>query len=1035
MDARFVDVDTLPLDPAFKNAVKVYGCRTFGQFVAAVPASRQEELIQRLGKKGETFRDLLKFARTNRKAFAELAGVPSEPQPKPAAASASQSATSRPVKPKADSSGSGRRGQGRPQRVYPSIEMLDPKLHEELHRFNRQATDAFRDLQFNGVTSLVSETDDQFAISMPRIHELFQKLFGYGEAGALSRIDGNYDEIFLVYSVYRARDAYDRRGMWYFLEDLGVRDVNHLARIKRHLYETLRFYGFPTIEAGDQAFHYMYTMLLNGGLNRVSWQELWGRTIVPLLRHTDAAGGAGQNVGAMIKRAAISEKGDALARFGIRDVATRVILKEGPEVSILPMLGEATGTAAEIVASSLGGLNTTKSVVLNAGSLSSLAMETLEETIGEIQERESRRLRRSKDGEGRPAGPFYTREPTVRLEDGEMHIQWYAMPMPRKFVGYKVEYWVNGELAHSTYVDPHLAKGKLEAIDIPIDDPFADDAISIEQRYLMPLGDGEEDSFLETGSRTYNVIGHHAQCFEFLKTSNGSIQLRKDGDRLRGRGEHEVFVLVKRGYELRLSRNGLILGEIAYGDAENPDAGYTIYECLVTQGVSYGIRSAHSGWTVEQWNESCSVLATRKRRIGMTEDRVDVYGIPLPAKPGAIDGDGPASRPGPRVADFSIYGLLEAMGTCVLRIACGSETVEVGDARRLLSKRDDGSLALSIPDELMDAMVGACRLEIEVDGATVFGYRFVRVPLDYVGLVGIEPTDEKRFRARYLVRASEPCEVASDASDGGVSLSEVSEGAFVLDADLAAPQTRIRVFGERIPDPISFDLQLAGIRLRVRWSAFEHDGGVPIFYTQWSVLRERRGLVRFRTEMRCRGTRYVAAELSGKPLARYALHNSENRQINPFQSIGNDILGDKAKGGSRRSLDLRAVFFVGNAEDAMQDVRFRPALGATLHLSDVNLDLDLPAFRIRRSRPKGSFESCYTIVFAKPLENDLFMVFRTDERNVSSANEFLVDLERGSDEVRLPDDVAKAYDLYCEVDLTVQVPDGIDNSMRYRLHR
>ena len=1039
MDARYVNVDELPIDPTFKKVIGSSGCTTFGQFVATIPIHNQDIIASRLGSKKPEFKELLRLGRTSGRAFTEHIGL--EPDPLPVVnpsvplekmPAEKYVAPVERVRSKPLSSSAIRRNSGRSRRGYESIALLDPELHRELLALNHDAADAFRDLQFNGVTSLVSETDDKFAIEMPRIHELFQRLFSHDPNAAPRRIQGTYEEIFLVYSVYRARQTYDRRGMWYFLEDLGLTDLNHMSECKRMLYETLKRYEFPTIEAGERSYYYMYTMLLNGGLNQVSWLELWKDTVIPLLTRPDGSKETVQSLGETIKRAALAEKGDALSHFRVKDKVTRIILKEGPEVSILPLLGEAARVASEALSTPTVGIGGGRSVVLNAGSLSSLAMETLEETIQDLRERESRKTSGKRESGEDSSSPFYTREPIVRLQDGVMHVQWYAMPMPRKSIGLKVEYLVNGDLVKTTFVDPYLEKGRIEAIDLAVEDPFRDDAVSIEMRYLRKSDDPNVGEFQETGSRTYNVVGRHSQCFEFLKRANGTFQLRRDGDTLRGKGESEIAVLVKHGYELRLSDDGVVGNEVAFGDDGRGTVSYTAYDCLVTQGVSYGIRSTTSGWTVEQWNERCNVVATRTRRLGVTRDRVDVYGKPRGNVCKLFDRYTMSVRSdNPPAPDFQIYGQLGSIRTCRVSVTCDGETFEMDDAKKWLWTLEPGCLGLRMPDFLMDDMVGDCRLSIAIDGADVFAYHFVRVPIERVHLEKVESPADKRFGASYRIELSDRCLVEAMTDDGSTdieaSVRVVSECAIELRTDLELPQLGIRLRGDSGKTIAEFDVQLAGIRLRLMHGAFEQEGDLPLFYSCWSALRERRGLVRFTTAMRCRGARRITTELSGRTLATYRLGNSDSRRVNPFLDIGSEILESDWPKKGRKSLDLHLAYAI-DAGDWAKETGYAARLGCLVHLCDVDLDLDLPSFKIVCKRNPKTFVSKYALVFDKPLESDLFVVFRTDRNNVSSANEFALDVERGEQTIAFPRDVAMAYDLCCDIIVTMQVPDGIDNA-------
>ena len=734
-----------------------------------------------------------------------------------------------------------------------SAALPDKPFSQKLKVFEKRARAELDSLVDRYDDAMVYQVFDEFATELDEIDESFRALFEYYRKrprSALSLIDRQFRNVFLVYIADRARKDYDGENLWGNLFGrAGVVSGNMQVELKRVFTHQLERRKMPLYAADEETNYYFYTALLHGGLSADSWESLWAKSLLPLAK--ELSKGSYGFGGEMDGRAILRTIKDPESKFAPKKSVLN-ILEKAPDFTIAPLFEASLRVASQ---AELHNRLTSGFTMLTSYGLPDVAMQALR-ACKERQEASRKGVRAGKAlrREGGSSRIVYLPEAKLQLDLGVglVSLHWGKQQFPKHFAQNRIDYYVDGAPMLSKRFEVSVGKCILDTVDITVK-PQA--RYNVELRLMELTQDGE---WKERGSLEQTFSRNKPGCFEFVRESSGFYRLRGKNERISR--QRRIAYIVKSGYSIEPGQGMTAVSE--YDTAESwGDAQILVYD--VDPGASGSIINLRTREEVAVWQERYTARVDKRHVIGETADGIDLYGF-VPCKLGTNGGL-------PSVSIEAADGIV-ALDDLDVFCLCDGQRVSV-PRHVLWEDNSDGSVAARvslIPSEssFFDYHIGLCEIEARqrsAGGKAVFRYRFAVVPIQefrlrsaayeygtivadyqFQSLLPIRVTDSQGqeidisareyYEARTLL-ADEFLHLRVESAESG----KVTDAKFALAAiDVKLPERLMEISKQRpicLSDalelgPAAGNVTIAVLGWRYNRAAMSLMGGIPMLFKE-----------------------------------------------------------------------------------------------------------------------------------------------------------------------------------------------------------
>lgn len=626
--------------------------------------------------------------------------------------------------------------------------VLPPRpFSETLKGFEERARETFDNLDDRFEDVMVYQAFEEFSADLDELSDAFFQLFNYYSdqpRDALSLIDKNLRNAFLIFVADRARTVYNDGNLWgNFFDSLDIPDSNVQGLFKQLFVDQIKRRKMPLYARDEESHYYFYTALLHGGLSADSWENLWEECILPLTRAV-ASGDYGIS-GEMDGRSLLKELKIPESRFAPKKSVLN-ILEKAPDSTIAPLFDASIHVAKQIAC--YKGFRSGVTMLSSFG-LPAAAMDALRE----LQEQDAAASRphstsspsEKRQGERRIV---YLPEASLQLDlaEGVVSIRWHRQQFPLHFADKRIDYYVDGKKELSSEFAISVGKCILEAAAISVKPQVRYD---IELKLMQK--DARTDEYVEIASMNQIITRSKPGCFEFIKDAKGLYRMRERNERITRK--RRIAYIVKDGYQIDAGQGMTPVSEYETSGRWS-DTQIFIYD--VEPGSAGSLVDTLTGEVVAVWQERYTAKIDKSRIIGETTDGVDLYGY-APSNLGTNDGL-------PSITIEAIDGMTALED---LDIACVCDGKRVSVPRHIVWKDDrDESNAAQIalaPKEsaLFDRHIENCLIEARQKssgGKPVFRYRFAVIPIQRFKPSSIS-LDYGVAVAEYGFQALEPIDV------------------------------------------------------------------------------------------------------------------------------------------------------------------------------------------------------------------------------------------------------------------------------------
>lgn len=626
--------------------------------------------------------------------------------------------------------------------------VLPPRpFSETLKGFEERARETFDNLDDRFEDVMVYQAFEEFSADLDELSDAFFQLFNYCSdqpRDALSLIDRNLRNAFLIFVADRARTVYNDGNLWgNFFDGLGLTDGNVQGLFKQLFVDHIKRRKMPLYARNEETLYYFYTALLHGGLSVDSWENLWEECILPLTRAV-ASGDYGID-GMMDGRSLLRELKVPEGRFAPKKSVLN-ILEKAPDSTIAPLFDASMRVATQIAG--YGGIRSGVTMLSSFG-LPDAAMDALRE----LQERDTAASRsrstsfpsKKRQSERRIV---YLPEASLQLDlaEGVVSIRWHRQQFPLHFANKRIDYYVDGKKELSSEFTISVGKCILKEASITVRPQVRYD---VELKLMQ--NDELTGDYVEIGSMNQAFTRSKPGCFEFIKDAKGHYRMRERNERITQK--RRIAYIVKDGYRIDAGQGMTPVSEYETSGRWS-DTQVFIYD--VEPGSAGSLVDTLTGEVVAVWQERYTAKLDKSHTIGETADGVDLYGY----APSSLNTNGGL----PSMTIEAIDGLTALED---LDIVCICDGKRVAVPRHVVWTDDQGEsnaaqIAL-VPKEsaLFDRHIENCLIEVRQKssgGKPVFRYRFAVIPIQ-----GFKPSsigfDYGIAIAEYGFQAIEPIDV------------------------------------------------------------------------------------------------------------------------------------------------------------------------------------------------------------------------------------------------------------------------------------
>lgn len=628
---------------------------------------------------------------------------------------------------------------------------------------------------------------------------------------------------FLVFVAYNVNACFNGDSLWdNFFSMLGIKDGNRQRLFKRAYVQLLDDRSMPCFKEKNESFRYFYSALINGGLSKSIWHELWEDVVLPMVNRSRIISGVG--LINMLKTEPSLKMGKVLGK----------IFDNVPATILEPLLNSAVDAATQLdTVSAAEGFTAISNESLPEDALSALSdvcNKKRAEVAGSRANAQARRqlhVNGAISGSVHEAGLFAFPKAMLffDMSVGKLVIHMKGCKVPDRLKGCRVTYRVNSAEVRSEPVWAEVGGYVLRPVALDVEfAPRYEVEILVERQVLRPQEKGSatdrEETFEQIAQVTQSIKRLHPGCWEFVRMSDGSYPQKKRGSVSRQR---RMAILPDAGLKL-VPSEGADIEQTAICE---PSSGVhaTLYSCTVRPGAFFELQDA-SGEVVTAWSEGLAVSIEKDHVIGVTGDGEDVY---------SMDSEGGCLCGLPKIIFESAQsGIFDQL--LITRTVAGS----THDLSEHLDVQDGNHASVDLSKVPYSAMHGGTQTvesRLRANGKLVMRYRFVVIPISSPIIVSVSP-DSGSFVARYSFRALAQCRVFMDLDDearwdnkrGYVMLHKGAKFAFSCLLGCDSVSMKVLEFGGRSFSEISCELSLAGIDIKVPKLLMQSTRKEPLYY-------------------------------------------------------------------------------------------------------------------------------------------------------------------------------------------------------------
>lgn len=626
--------------------------------------------------------------------------------------------------------------------------VLPPRpFSETLKGFEERARETFDNLDDSFESVMVYQAFEEFSADLDELSDAFVQLFNYCSdqpRDALSLIDRNLRNAFLIFVADRARTVYNDGNLWgNFFDGLGIPDGSVQSLFKQLFVDHIKRRKMPLYARNEETHYYFYTALLHGGLSVDSWENLWEECILPLTKAV--ASGDYEIDGMMDGRSLLRELKAPESRFAPKKSVLN-ILEKAPDSTIAPLFDASMRVATQIAG--YGGIRSGVTMLSSSG-LPDAAMNALRE----LQEHDAAASRSRSTGSPSKKRQserriVYLPEASLQLDlaEGVVSIRWHHQQFPLHFADKRIDYYVDGKKKLSSKFTISVGKCILKAASITVRPQVRYD---VELKLMQK--DERTGDYVEIGSMNQAFTRSKPGCFEFIKDAKGRYRMRRRNERITQK--RRIAYIVRDGYRIDAGQGMTPVSEYETSGRWS-DTQIFIYD--VEPGSAGSLVDTLTGEVVAVWQERYTAKLDKSHAIGETADGVDLYGY----APSSLNTNGGL----PSMTIEAIDGLTALDD---LDIVCICDGKRVSVPRHVVwtddqSESNAAQIAL-VPKEsaLFDRHIENCLIEARQKSSgskPVFRYRFAVIPIQ-----GFKPSsirfDHGIAIAEYGFQAIEPIDV------------------------------------------------------------------------------------------------------------------------------------------------------------------------------------------------------------------------------------------------------------------------------------
>lgn len=754
-------------------------------------------------------------------------------------------------------------------------------LFNNLLIFEKKAKELLDALDDQYPETMAFQTFEEFSTDIDEVMRLFVKLFEHfhnKQSRALEFIHSHFRNIFLIFVADGARRYFDGDNLWgNFFSAINIPNNNVQADFKTLFIDQLKNRGMPLFAKDDARECYYFSALLHGGLSEQVWITLWKQSLLPLAKDTNA--GRYGNITKLNGLTVLNNILDSTSRFS-PNVTIRRLLEKAPKSTLSPLFESAIEIANQITLDD-GGFG--KKQILSSKGMPEAAMLALKAAV-------KKKISTSNATKTVNSSFAYLPEANMTLDiaEGSVHIMWPKQHFPKDYLGRRVEYYVNDQLANTETIEIEVGRCILPAVDIPIE-PHTEYQVEVR------IVDADGKALDEFEPLRQRFKSEKEGCFEFILDRNGqTFRLRKRKQRIMT--QRRVAFLIKEGYDIE----PLIgMKPIQEHRTSGVWCGTKLMLFDIEPGSSGRILDLVNNKEVEIWQERYPYHILKDNAIGRTADGIDVYGF-IPSELGTNAGlpvieieaiDGQAA-----LDDLEFDCLFNERKIAIPR---HMESLDDGIANVVITLYESG---------MFGYQTGMCTITAKQRSAKnlrVFQYKFFIVPIkDFrvttMELIGSYPM------AKYCFEVTKDIIIENIQGD----LESVSSGeqyeAFV---PLADESMEITLKSEELGE-ITVYLLLLGIEIDIPNKLLNISHTRPICLADAIELGSQDGNIWIKANG-SRSIRSAYAHLGNKPLALFNMEHPGEYSFNIFRHKRFFLPGNNAK---VEDLHLSIDFIYGRKE-------------------------------------------------------------------------------------------------------------------------
>ena len=833
-------------------------------------------------------------------------------------------------------------------------------------------------------TVLVYQAFPAFSVEMDEIRESYLKLFkGYpshpGKALDISR--QFLPDLFLIFVADLARNSFSDDNLWGNFTEILPLSSNVLNDLKNLFIELLSKRGMPLYDQDEAATYYLYTVLLHAGLSEESWEDIWENSLIPLAK--ELKNGSIGYAGDMDGYAILKEVKEQDGKFSPGKETVSRILQKAPEFTLAPLFESALKAAMQIESKT----NPAEEYVLvDSFELPEASLTALHDVVAGSSGRSPGRSRVADKASGsghKQILSLPSADLCLDLARGIVSIKWSGRQYPQSFLGYRLDFYVDGVKRHEQKFVARLNKCVLEDVEVEVSPQSRYD---IELR-LMRRPVEQEDDFEVVSTHEQSFERSKPGCFEFIRGVNNVFRLRERKGRITRR--RRIAYVVKTGFRIEPGA-GMTLVEV-YESSEGW-SGSSAFVYDVEPGASGSIFMETVDGIDEEvavWQESYRAHVYKQYVIGETLGGLDLFGF--------VGGENGINIGLPTITIEAANGSA-AFKDLEITCSCNGKSVSV-PKQVIWEDGLDGCgssrIALALNRAWIDwlsEVVEVTARQVSNNGRVVFRYRFATIPIQNFKLESAH-VDNGRIVADYSFEARSGIEI----TDFNGLVTEVrAHECYVKRMLLKDEYLPITITSTNGHPSVKAKLALAAIDVMMPEELTSLSRKRPICLADAVLMGTRKGTVSIKA-LGWRHNRFVYAKAGLQVVCVKELRQPTEISLNLLQKAHMFVPSD----GDFRPRDLNMVISVGYGDEEDDNPK-KPKIAWT----------DIETLRLREGLGFRSMEiaagngGCFAC-FDKPILCNAEVSFKKTGRRPKDLTEERVQIPKGSREFELPPEVCR----------------------------